>query len=128
MKMDDLVKTYIKLREKKSQLKAEFDANTARYDELQDKIEALLLHRFGELGIDSVRTEKGTAYSSVRSSVSIADWDSFRAFCEAQEDPFTFIDRKASKTAIEQYKSANDDQLPPGLNWSSTRVVNFRRS
>lgn len=128
MKMDDLVKTYIQLREKKSQRKAAYDADTARYDELQDKIEALLLHKFGELGIDSVRTEKGTAYASVRSSVSIADWDAFRTFCEAQDDPFTFIDRRPSKTAIEQYKSANDDQLPPGLNWSSTRVVNFRRS
>ena len=128
MKMDDLVKTYIRLREKKSQRKADFDTDIARYDELQDKIEALLLLKFGELGIDSVKTERGTAYSSVRSSVSIADWDSFRTFCEAQDDPFTFIDRKASKTAIEQYKSANDDQLPPGLNWSSTRVVKFRRS
>lgn len=128
MKMDDLVKTYIRLREKKSQRKADFDTDIAKYDELQDKIEALLLLKFGELGIDSVRTEKGTAYASVRSSVSIADWDSFRTFCEAQDDPFTFIDRKASKTAIEQYKSANDDQLPPGVNWSATRVVNFRRS
>jgi hypothetical protein len=128
MKMDDLVKTYIRLREKKSQRKADFDTDIAKYDELQDKIEALLLLKFGELGIDSVKTERGTAYASVRSSVSIADWDSFRTFCEAQDDPFTFIDRKASKTAIEQYKSANDDQLPPGLNWSATRVVNFRRS
>jgi hypothetical protein len=126
--MDDLVKTYIRLREKKSQRKADFDTDIAKYDELQDKIEALLLLKFGELGIDSVKTERGTAYASVRSSVSIADWDSFRTFCEAQDDPFTFIDRKASKTAIEQYKSANDDQLPPGLNWSATRVVNFRRS
>lgn len=127
MKMDDLVQKFIQLRTKKSQLKAAYDAEVAKYDNLQDKIEALLLLRFSEMGIDSVKTDQGTAYSSTRTSASLADWDSFKMFCEAQEDPYQYLDRRANKTAIEQYRAANDD-LPPGINWSETRVINFRKS
>ena len=127
MTMDDLVQKFIQLREKKSQLKAKYDAEVARYDDLQTKIEALLLLRFSEMGIDSVKTEQGTAYSSTRTSASMADWDSFKTFCTAQEDPYQYLDRRANKTAIEQYRAANDD-LPPGINWSETRVINFRKS
>ena len=127
MKMDDLVQRYIQLREKKSQLKAEYEASLAKYDQVQDKIEALLLARFGEMGVNSIKTANGTAYTSTRASVSLADWDVFRAFCEKQEDPYAFVERRVSKAAVEQYKAANED-LPPGVNWSETRVVNFRRS
>lgn len=127
MKIDSLVEKYIQVREKKSQLKAKYEDEVSRYDQLQDKIEALLLIKFGELGVDSVKTGMGTAYTSTRTSASMADWDSFRSFCAAQEDPYQYLDRRVNKTAVEQYRAANED-LPPGVNWSETRVVNFRRS
>lgn len=127
MKMDDLVEAFIKIREKKSQLKAEYDAKVGKFDEVQGKIEGLLLQRFGELGVDSVKTAAGTAYTSVRSSATLADWDVFRAFLTQQEDPFMYVERRVSKVAVEQYKAANED-LPPGVNWNEMRTVNFRRS
>ena len=126
MKMDELVKTYIQVREKKSQRKAAYDSDIKKYDELQDKIEALLLVKFGDLGIDSIKTEAGTAYSSVRTSASIADWDMFFPFIQ-EHQAYDLLERRVSKAAVEQYKSANDD-LPPGINYSETRVVNFRRT
>jgi hypothetical protein len=127
MKIDDLIAKYIKVRDAKSQLKAKYEAEAARYTELQDKIEAVLLAKFAELGVESVRSQGGTAYVSTRTSASMADWDTFRAFCESQDDPFVFLDRRVSKAAVEQYRAANDD-LPPGVNWTETRVVNFRKS
>lgn len=128
MKMDELVKTYIKLRSKKSQLKKEFDNEVAKIDELQDKIEALMLVRFQELGMESVKTDEGTAYVAVRSSASLADADAFKAFCLQQEDPFTFIDVRVNKSAVTQFKEAMGGELPPGVNFTATRVVNFRSS
>lgn len=126
MKIDEMVSTYIRVREKKSQLKAKYDADKAKYDELQNKIEALLLIKFGELGVDSVKTDKGTAYTAKQTSASVADWDTFFGFVQAH-NAFEMLERRVSKTAVEQYRSANDD-LPPGVNWSETRVVNFRKS
>ena len=127
MKIDELVQAYIKTRDKKARLKAEYDAACKPTDAVQDKIEAALLVKFGELGVDSAKTPEGTAYLSARTTASIADWDSFRAFCLAQPDPFEFIDRRAAKAAVENFKSQNAE-LPPGINWSETRTVNFRRA
>lgn len=126
LSMEDLVRQFIKLRDKKSQLKAEYEAKVAPLDDVQNKIEALLLQRFQEMGVESVKTPAGTAYTTVRTSASVADWDSFLAFVK-DNDSFEMLERRVSKTAVEQYKAAHSD-LPPGLNWSESRSVNFRRS
>lgn len=125
--MEELVSAFIKIREKKSQLKAEYEAKVAKYDETANKIEAVLLAKFNEMGLDSIKTPAGTAYASVRASATVADWDAFKTFLQSTDDPYFFIERRVNKTAVEQYKAANED-LPPGVNWSETRVVNFRKS
>ena len=127
MKIDQLVETYIKLRSKLSQLDQEYDEKKRPFKEAQDKIEALMLARFAELGVDSMKTQSGTAYVTVRTSASVGDWVSFREFLDRQEDPFMFVERRVSKVAVEQYKAANAD-IPPGVNWTETRAVNFRRT
>lgn len=127
MTLNDLVEKFITIREKKSQLKAEYEANVAKYDAVAEKIEAMLLKHFSEQGVDSVKTPAGTAYTTIRSAATIADWDQYRAWLAQQEDPYVFLERRVSKNAVETYKAANDE-LPPGVNWSETRVVNFRKS
>lgn len=126
MKMDELVAIYIKLRDKKSRLKADYDAAKAKYDEAQDRIEAEMLRQFGEMGVDSIKTAAGTAYTATATSVTIEDWDAYRTFITQQEDPFMFIERRPSKAAVEAFRAANDD-IPPGLKWNATKTVNFRR-
>lgn len=126
MKIDDLVHRFIQVRDKKSQMKAAFEAQAAKLTELQDKIEALLLVRFEELGVTSMKTAHGTAYTSVRASASVADWDAVLTFIK-DSGTYELLERRVSKTAVEQYKSAHDD-LPPGINWSESRGINFLRS
>lgn len=77
MKLSDAVKLYIQLRDKKAELKAEYEAKVADIDEQLNKLEAKLLQVFNETGMDSVRTEFGTAYVTTRNSVSVADRDAF---------------------------------------------------
>lgn len=127
MKIDELVEKYIKIRDKLATLKAEYEAEVAKYKTVQEKIEASLLLKFNELGVDSMKTASGTAYVSVQSRASIADWDSFRQFLSTQEDPYIYVERRVSKAAVEQYKAVHAD-LPPGVSWSETRGINFRRS
>lgn len=126
MQMDELVAKYVELRDRKAKLKADYEATASKITEVQDKIEAVLLKQFAEMGVESVKTPFGTAYTSVRSSASVADWDAFLGFVR-QSDAWEFLERRASKAAVEQYKEAHED-LPPGINWSSTSVVNIRRA
>lgn len=127
MKLSEAVSLYIRLRDQKAQMKADFDAQVAPLTEKMDKLEAKLLEVFNQTGMDSVKTEFGTAYATVRTSASIADRDAFMDFVKANEE-WALLEVRVSKTAVEQFRSANDDELPPGVNVREERVVNIRRS
>lgn len=125
--MDELIAKYIQLRDKKAALRAEYDAKVGTVDAALTKIEGFLLTQMQEQGLKSMPTGAGTAYIQHRTSASIADWDSYKAFCLEQDDPFRFIEKRPNKTSLEEYRAANDD-LPPGINWNESVVVNVKRS
>ena len=71
-----LLKIFIGLRDKRSQRKADYDADDAGDKDKQNRIETEFLRRFNERGIDNVSSrEFGTAYRSTRSSATVADWE-----------------------------------------------------
>lgn len=126
MKLSELVAKYIELRDKKAQLKAEYDGKTAKYDEALDKIEAALLKTFDQAGMDSVKTPFGTAYTTTKTTASVADKDAFLAHVKAN-DNWQLMEVRCAKTGVEQYKAVHDE-LPPGISWREERAVNVRRS
>jgi phage host-nuclease inhibitor protein Gam len=127
MKLSEAVSLYIQLRDKKAEMKADFDASIAPLNDKMDRLEAKLLDVFNKTGMDSVKTENGTAYTAVRTTASIADREAFMEFVKANEE-WSLLEVRASKTAIEQFRDSNNDELPPGVNIRSERVVNIRRS
>ncbi len=127
MKLSEAVSLYIQLRDKKAEMKADFDASIAPLNDKMDKLEAKLLDVFNKTGMDSVKTENGTAYTAVRTTASVADREAFMEFVKANEE-WSLLEVRASKTAIEQFRDSNNDELPPGVNIRSERVVNIRRS
>ena len=126
MKLSEAVSIYIKMRDKKAQMKADFDASVAPLTEKMDKLEAKLLDVFNKTGIDSVKTEFGTAYTTTRVTASVADREIFMTHVKENEE-WALLEVRASKTAVEQYRETNDD-LPPGISMREERVVNVRRS
>ena len=126
MKLSELVAKYIELRDKKAEIKNEYDSKVAKLDEVLDKIESTLLQTFDNAGMDSVKTEFGTAYTTERTSASVADKDAFMEYVKANGD-WQLLEIRCSKTSVQQFKDENQD-LPPGVSWRSERVVNIRRS
>jgi phage host-nuclease inhibitor protein Gam len=127
MKINEAVEMYIKMRDKKAQMKAEFDEKVAPLNEKMEKLEVKLLQAFQTLGMDSVKTEFGTAYTTVRTSASVADKDAFMNFVKEQGE-WSLLEIRAAKLAVEQFRDANDNELPPGISIREERVVNVRRS
>ena len=127
MKINEAVELYIKMRDKKAQMKSEFDEQIAPLNEKMEKLEVKLLQAFQTLGMDSVKTEFGTAYTTVRTSASVADKDAFMNFVKEQGE-WSLLEIRAAKLAVEQFRDANDNELPPGINIREERVVNVRRS
>lgn len=126
MKMSEVVEKYIELRTKKAQFKAEYDMKVAKLDESLEKIEGVLLKAFEETGISSVKTEFGTAYTSTKTTVPVADKEVFMEFVRSN-DEWPLLEVRASKSSVEQYKEEHGE-LPPGVNWRVERSVNIRRS
>lgn len=127
MKLSEAVSLYIQMRDKKAQMKADFEASIAPLNEKMDKLEAKLLDVFNKTGMDSVKTEFGTAYATTRTTASVADREAFMEYVKANEE-WALLEVRTSKTAVEQYRAANDNELPPGINLREERVVNIRRS
>jgi phage host-nuclease inhibitor protein Gam len=127
MKLSEAVSLYIQMRDKKAQMKADFEASVAPLTEKMDKLEAKLLDVFNKTGMDSVKTEFGTAYATTRTTASVADREAFMEYVKANEE-WALLEVRTSKTAVEQYRAANDNELPPGINLREERVVNIRRS
>ena len=128
MKLDELVANYIKLRDKKSLLKKQYDEKVAKVDAVMDKMEAIILKTFQDSGIDSARTDAGTAYISTRTSATLGSRDAFVQWVlQDPEERMSFFENRVNKTLIDQFKAANDD-LPPGVNYRSEVTVGVRRA
>jgi len=126
MNFNEMVETYIRYRDKKAEMKAEYEKSVAKIDLLLEKIETKLMAHMNESGVESLRTEAGTAYKSIKSSASVADRDIFLNFVR-EHDAWELLETRAAKRAVEDFKAANDE-LPPGVSWNAVATINVRRS
>lgn len=126
MKLDKIVERYVQLRDKKAQMKAAYEASVSDITAAMDRLENAILETLNEQGVESVRTEFGTAMKIRSTSATVADWDSLLGFVREQER-WDMLEKRVSKTAVEQYRAANDD-LPPGINYKEAITIGIRRA
>lgn len=125
MTTDVLIEKYIKLRDKKTQMKSEFDATLAPIEEAMAKIEAHMMTVLNELGSDRLGGSTGVAFKSTVNSATVADKELFRKFVQENE-LWELADIRAAKTAIKAYVDEKED-LPPGINWRTETVIRINR-
>ena len=125
MKISEAVTLYVKMRDEATELKRKYQEQADKIKANMGKIEAALMAAMDATGVESVKVDGGTAYITTQTSATVADRETFLNFCKEKGD-WALMDIRAAKTAIAQYKEANED-LPPGINWRAERVVNFRR-
>lgn len=126
IKIDKVVNTYIKLRDKKAAMKKVFDGETAAINEQLETLENFIMQKAQELGVDSFKTDAGTAYRYETVSATVADWDKSLAFIQEQ-GAWNLLEHRVSKKAVEEYKEAHGE-IPPGINYTSMFSIGVRRS
>lgn len=128
MTLSDLVAAYITIRDRRATRKRAFLVEDEADKGRQEKIEAVFLMKFKELGIDSIKASNGTgtAYKAVQTSATVADRSVFLEHVIANQ-AFELLDVRANKTSVAEYKEANEGAIPPGLNWREEQTVNVRR-
>lgn len=125
MTIQELVARYIETRDKKEAFARQYKDKVAKYDAALAKMEGLLLRTLDSSGMESVKTEAGTAFLSSRTSATVADRDAFIGFVIANE-AWVFLENRVSKSAVEQHVDAYDTP-PPGVNLRIERTINIRR-
>lgn len=121
-----IVEKYLQLRDRKAELKANYEESVRELDAAMEKVENYLLKLMNQQGLEALPTAAGTAYKSTRTSAQVADWDAILEHIKSTEN-WAMLERRVSKAVVQQYMDENND-LPPGINWRAETTVNIRRS
>lgn len=119
------IEQYVQLRDKIKEMDDAHKATMKPYKEMLDKLNDVLLGYLNGVGIDSAKTEAGTAYKTLKESATVEDPDQFMRYVIGSEH-WDLIERKASLTACRAFAEENAS-LPPGVRINSQWVVGVRR-
>jgi hypothetical protein len=125
--LDMLTKVYLKMRDKRAQMKRDFEAKDLEIEEQMKQIEEEMLDVCKKNSASSIRTEHGTIIRQVKSRYWTNDWDSMYRFIEDNR-AFGLLEKRLHQTHMKEYLSENPDKLPMGLNVESEYTVVVRRS
>ena len=125
--IDEAIEAYVntrdELRAKQQAFKLEEDAMKLR----MEQISMWLRDKADELGVDSFKTQFGTAYRSVKTSYRVATggWDAFIGWVK-ETGNFQCLEKRVAKLAT---KEIHDDTgtIPPGLDYVAEVEFDVRR-
>ena len=122
MKVDKLVKVYLKIRDKRKELQIEYDKKDEYLKDTLKEVETALLDVCKETGADSLRTDFGTVSRRVSKRYWTTDWSSMYEFVK-DNDQLDLLERRIAQGNMSTYLEENPDKLPPGLNVDSKDAV-----
>lgn len=125
--VDKLVSAYIKVRDKKNEVTRELKEREAEYDQKLDIIKAALLEHCQDTGVESVRTEAGTFYRTVRKRFWTSDWEALNQFI-LEHEAVDLLEKRIHQGNMKSFLEENPDLLPPGVNADSEYTINVRRA
>ncbi len=124
--VEKLVKAYVNIRSKRSELKAQFAEEDDKLASKQDKLKRALLDHCKEHNVDSVKTSSGLFYRTIKSRYWTNDWGSMHKFIMDHNLP-EFFEKRLNQTHVRQFLEENPDQMPSGLNVDSEYVISVRK-
>lgn len=126
MNYEEGAERYLKLRSQVDELDRQHKAARAKLLQEMTLLENWFTAKAQEDGLESVKTPMGTAYWSTHNTATVASREEFFDFCRAHNQ-WDLVESRASKTGVKSYIEAYGE-APPGVNFSSTRVFNFRKA
>ena len=122
IKVDKLVKAYVKIRDKRTEVKREYD----ELGEQQEILKNELLSICKETGTDGLKAAFGTVTRKLNKRYWTSDWESLYTFMK-EHDAFHFLQQRISNANVETFLEENPDLHPPGLQADAEYTVVVRR-
>jgi len=121
-----LTKVYLKIRDEKARLSAEFKQKEDDLNQQLDRVKAALLDYCKEQGVDSVKTSEGLFYRSVKTRYWTSDWEAMHQFVMEHNVP-EFLEKRLNQTNVKTFLEENPEVVPKGLNVDSEYVISVRK-
>jgi hypothetical protein len=125
--LNNLTKVYLRIRDARDALTAQYKKEHAELDAQMDLIETEMLDTCKSMGVESMRTPHGTIIRSVKSRYWTNDWDSMYAFIE-ETSAFGLLEKRLHQTHMKEFLEENPDLYPKGMNVENTYTVVVRRA
>lgn len=120
----DLIKHYIELRNKLSEIKAQHEEEQAQYKDVMAQIENRLLAHLDQAKLESFKSTHGTAYKQLNTSVSVEDWDAALQYVRDNER-WELLEKRIAKNAAVTVIEETEKPIP-GTKISQTIVLRVR--
>jgi septum formation inhibitor MinC len=124
--VNQLTSVYIKMRDKRSQVKQEWEAEDTKIKEQMELIEEKLLDLCKELNTNTLGTDHGTVIRSIKSRYWTNDWDSMYQFIK-EHDAFGLLEKRIQQSHMKEFIQENPDVYPAGMNVENQFTVLVRR-
>lgn len=121
-----LTEVYLKIKNERAKIKAQFDEQDNILKEKQEKVKGAMLEYLKENELESVKTTTGTFYRSVRDKYWTNDWESMYKFVLENEVP-EFFTKSLNQSNVKQFLEENPDKFPAGLSINSEYVLSVRK-
>ena len=125
MDADKVIANYIKVRDKKGEIAKRHAEELKPYNHALEVMETKLLMVLNCSNIDSVKSEHGTAFKTVRTSVKIDDWQVALPFV-LENGLEHMLEKRLSKAAVAEFVEAQGANLP-GTHINNELTVQVRR-
>lgn len=112
MDVNKLVTAYVNIRDKRDELRREYNDADAGLSEKIEKIKGVLLALYKERGVESLRTAAGTATRMVKTRYSAPDWTAFVEFVK-ENDAIDLLEKRIAQTNFRQFVEENPDVVVP---------------
>ena len=109
---DRIIRTYVRMRDARSALKAEFEKKDRELKDQQETLESFLLGSMNTGGVTSLRTSAGTAYRTETMVPTGSDWSAFYAWVK-ETNGFDFLFKSIKADAIKDFMDQHDGEVPP---------------
>jgi hypothetical protein len=124
--VDRLTKAYIKIRDKRSELRKAYEAEDSVLKEKLETIQSALLDYCKDHNVDSVRTPNGLFYRTTSTRYWTSDWEAMNRFILENELP-EFYEKRLNQGVVREFLEENPETVPPGLNTTSEYSIRVRK-
>ena len=125
--IDEAIKTFVTCRNELTEKRRAFEAEEKADKFYMEQIQAWLLEKSRELGVDSFASrEHGTAFKSQKDKYQVSDWNAYLDWMK-KTDNLHCVEKRCAKLAVKEIHNETGE-VPPGLDYIVEITMDVRKA